>query len=74
MGLNEEEESATRKCANVSCGRELQMGDDALMLQRVVIGVQRPVPLEEPLLFHSDECFQEYACDSEQPKLPKRIP
>ena len=60
MGLNNEEEVRTRKCANGRCGRDLQMGDDALMLQRVVIGVMRPVPLEEPSLFHSDECFEEY--------------
>lgn len=74
MLTDEDEDTATRKCANVTCGRELQMGDDALMLQRVVIGVQRPVPLEPPRLFHSDECFEEYACGSTPPKLPKRIP
>ena len=72
--LNQEEETKTKKCANPICGRDLQTGDDALMLQRVVIGVMRPVPLEEPLLFDSGECFQEYVCNSNGPKLPKRIP
>ncbi len=74
MDPNDEEEVRIRKCANGRCSRDLQTGDDALMLQRVVIGVMRPVPLEEPLLFHGDECFQEYVCNSEGPKLPKRIP
>lgn len=71
---NEDEDNGTRKCANVTCGHKLQIGDDALMLQRVVIGVSRPVPLEEPRLFHSDECLQEYVCDSEAERTPKRIP
>jgi hypothetical protein len=72
--LSDDNESKTRKCANATCERKLQMGDDALMLQRVVIGVQRPVPLEEPLLFHTNECFQEYVCNSADDRLPKRIP
>ena len=72
--LDDDEGPKARRCANAICERELQMGDDALMLQRVVIGVMRPVPLEKPLLFHTDECFQEYVCDSDGPKLPTRIP
>lgn len=72
--LHDEENQKATKCANLTCERTLQMGDDALMLQRVVIGVQRPVPLEAPRLFHSNECFEEYVCNSDTEKLPKRIP
>ena len=71
---DDDEEGEQKKCANVTCGRTLQIGDDAVMLQRVVMGVQRPVPLEEPKLFHSDKCLQEYICDSETGFVPKRLP
>ena len=72
MELNKQEETKTRKCR--CCGREIYTGDEALGLQRVVIGLMRPVPLEEMLFFHSDECFQEYVCNNEGEKLPKRFP
>ncbi len=72
MELNNRDDTQMRKCAG--CERELYTGDEALVLQRVVIGLMRPVPLEEMHFFHSDECFQEYVCNSEDVKLPKRVP
>ena len=74
MRKNKDEEFTTRKCANVKCGREIYTGDDVLTLQRAVIGLMRPVPLEEMKFFHSDECFHEHVCNSDGPRLPKRIP
>ena len=72
MKLNVQEENKTRKCAN--CRREIYTGDEVLTIQRVVIGLQRPIPLEAMQFFHNDECFQEYICNSNGPQLPKRIP
>lgn len=60
MDRNNKEKNK-KKCANVSCGLEIHTGDDALILQRVVIGLLRPIPLEEtPLFFHDDECLKEF--------------
>lgn len=50
------------------------MGDDVLVLYRAVLGPTMPVPLEEKRLLHVDECLQEYVCNSDGEKLPKRIP
>lgn len=50
------------------------MGDDVLVLYRAVLGLTMPVPLEEKRLLHVDECFREYVCNSNGPKLPKKIP
>ena len=72
MELNNQEDTKARQCKG--CGREIYTGDEAMALQRVVIGLMRPVPLEEMLFFHSDECFQEYVCNSEDVRLPKRVP
>lgn len=74
MGKIKHDDAKERRCANVKCGREIYTGDDVLTLQRAVIGLMRPVPLDEMKFFHSDECLQEYVCNSEGPRLPKRIP
>jgi hypothetical protein len=73
-GVDEIGAPKKRKCANGKCRREIHTGDDALALQRVVMGVQRAVPLEEARLFHTDKCFHEYVCNSDEISLPKRIP
>ena len=74
MDRNNKEKNK-KKCANVSCGLEIHTGDDVLILQRVVIGLLRPIPLEEtPLFFHDDECLKEFFCNSTDEKLPRRIP
>ena len=72
MGKTNQDKAKRRKCAH--CGQELQIGDDVLVLERAVLGLQQPIPLEEPSLFHCDDCFQEYVCNSESEKLPRRIP
>ena len=72
MKMNDQEEIKTRKCAN--CTHELFTGDDALTLQLVVLGVQRPIPLEATIYLHRDRCLEEYVCNSNGPTLPKRIP
>ncbi len=72
MDKNEQDKDTPRTCGH--CRRELSMGDDVLVLYRAVLGPTMPVPLEEKRLLHVDECFREYVCNSEGPKLPKRIP
>lgn len=72
MGKNEQDKDTPRTCGH--CRRELSMGDDVLVLYRAVLGPTMPVPLEEKRLLHVDECFREYVCNSNGPKLPKRIP
>lgn len=72
MEKNEQNKDTPRTCGH--CRRELSMGDDVLVLYRAVLGPTMPVPLEEKHLLHVDECFQEYVCNSNGPKLPQRIP
>ncbi len=72
MEKNEQDRNTPKTCGH--CRRELSMGDDVLVLYRAVLGPTLPVPLEAKLLFHVDECLQEYACNSQGEKLPKRIP
>ena len=72
MQKTNQDEDTPKTCCH--CRRELSMGDDVLVLYRAVLGPTMPVPLEEKLLFHVDECLQEYVCNSNGQKLPKRIP
>ena len=68
----DDEENRLRKCEN--CRRELNQGEDILVLYRAVLGPTIAVPLERKRLIHIDECFKNYVCNSEGPKLPRRIP
>ncbi len=72
MKSNDREENKIRRCANCGCG--IYTGDEVLTLQCAVIGVMRPIPLDEIRFFHSDTCFKEYVRNSHGPELPKRIP
>ncbi len=72
MEKNELDKDTPRTCGH--CRRELSMGDDVLVIYRAVLGPTMPVPLEEKLLFHVDECLQEYVCNGGKERLPKRIP
>ena len=72
MEKTNQEKATPRTCRH--CRRKLSMGDDVLVLYRAVLGPTMPVPLEEKLLFHVDACLHEYVCNSNGPKLPKRIP
>ena len=50
------------------------MGEEAITLERVVIGPRGPIPLDEILFFHTHECLEEYVCNSSSDDLPRRIP
>ncbi len=69
---NQDKDTPKTPCGH--CKRELSMGDDVLVLYRAVLGPTMPVPLEEKRLLHCGECLQEYVCNSDGEKLPKRIP
>ena len=70
--MEQEEDIEIKKCEN--CGKQIFTGDDVLLLQRVVMGIMRPIPLEAARLFHSEDCFHEYVCNDNGEKLPNRIP
>lgn len=72
MAKTDQNKDTPKTCGH--CRRQLSMGDDVLVLYRAVLGPTMPVPLEDKLLFHGDECFQEYVCNSSDDRLPKRIP
>lgn len=72
MEKNEQDKDTPRTCGH--CRRDLSMGDDVLVLYRAVLGPTMAVPLETKRLFHCNGCFQEYVCNSDGPKMPKRIP
>ncbi len=56
------------------CRREFRMGDDAISLERVVIGPRGPIPIGELRLFHLSRCLEKYVCGSDDREMPKRIP
>lgn len=72
MEKDEQDKDTATICGH--CRGKLSMGDDVLVFYRAVLGPTMPVPLEDKLLFHVDECLQEYVCNSQGEKLPKRIP
>lgn len=72
--MPESEDSNPYLCKNRACRRVINTGDEVLMLQRVVIGVARPVALEEATYLHADRCFEEYINRNYEVKLPRRIP
>lgn len=75
MESNNREQNNKKKCANAKCGLEIHTGDEALVLRRVVMGLLRPIPLEEsPLFFNDNECLKKFLCDSEMEKLHRKIP
>lgn len=55
------------------CGRELAYGDDAISLQRGVIGPRGVVPLREAEVFCSDACL-EASFDGDAEAVSRRIP
>ena len=71
-GDPEDSEGGGRRCSE--CDRLIPMGEDALTLERVVMGPRGPVPLDDVRFFHLDHCFAEYVCSTETEELPKRIP
>ena len=66
------EDQPGRECAE--CGRLIPMGEDAIALERIVMGPRGPVPIEDMKFFHLAKCLADYVCDTEGEKLPTRIP
>jgi hypothetical protein len=54
------------------CKQPLDIGSNTVGVQQGVLGPQRFIPLEEPMLFCSDECVSR-AFDH-VPKMPPRVP
>lgn len=69
-------EGSEKRCSNPGCEGKIYTGNDALVVQQVVMGMLRPILIDdEPLYFHNEECLRAYFCNSEsQEKLPRRMP
>ena len=61
-----------RECAE--CGIEIPLGEDAIALERIVMGPRGPVPIDDMKFFHIARCLAEYVCSTEGEKLPRRVP
>ena len=66
------EEQKMRTCKE--CRKELYIGDEVKISFNAVLGITRPIPLEEMEYFHNSDCFIRYVCNSNGESLPKRIP
>ena len=71
-GDPEDSPEGGRKCSE--CRRLIPIGEDALTVERVVMGPRGPVPLDDVRFLHVDRCFAEYVCSTESEKLPRRVP
>ncbi len=60
-----------KTCAN--CQHDLDVGVDAIKVDKEVVGM-RGFVLLETLLFCSENCLRDYYDLSDLPKVPKRIP
>lgn len=69
---HDEEDQAARKCAE--CHREITIGEDAIALERIVMGPRGPVPIDDMKFFHIARCLADYICSTEGEKVPSRIP
>ena len=65
-------EDESRRCAE--CHREISIGEDAIALERIVMGPRGPVPIDDMKFFHVSRCLADYFCNSDGEKLPARIP
>ena len=63
---------ATGKCAE--CHRKISIGEDAIALERIVIGPRGPVSIDDMKFFHISRCLADYICSTEGENLPSRIP
>ena len=63
-----------KKCSD--CNRELEEGKDILELRTGVLGLRGFVPLEDELVFCSEECLREHVdvAKDDLLKFPKRVP
>jgi hypothetical protein len=65
-----EEPESTKKCA--TCDRSLDLGVEVIRTEIGVMGGQGFVPLEDPMIFCSDKCADDYFRleDSFPPRIP----
>ena len=63
---------AKQRCE--ACRRELEMGQDAILVQEGVVGPRGFVPLEDPECFCSTKCVGDHYGDRDMDKLPRRVP
>ena len=58
------------------CRRELQLGDDCIVLERGVIGPRGVVPLDDLIFFCGDDCSRSYFDVEEvrRERLRRRVP
>ena len=61
-----------RECAE--CGRLIPMGEDAIALERIVIGPRGPVPIDDMKFFHLARCLADYVCSTDAERMPSRVP
>ena len=59
-------------CAN--CIQELDIGVDVLRVDEGVMGMKGFVPLENTLLFCSEQCLRDYFDIGDLPSVPSRVP
>ncbi|MCC6678623.1 MAG: hypothetical protein IT436_15930 [Phycisphaerales bacterium] len=66
-----DDDTTPLRCA--ACGRRLDLGVDAVSVERCVIGPRGPVPLETPRLYCGDECLRGEKQDKAV-RMKRRIP
>lgn len=65
-------DDTSRKCAE--CHRDISIGEDAIALERIVMGPRGPVPIDDMKFFHLARCLADYVCSTEAERMPSRIP
>jgi len=70
--METEEKENHLTCAR--CGRELDLGVDAVALEYGVIGPRGFVSLDDRRLFCDEDCLRRHLGGDEVERLPRRIP
>ena len=65
-------EDVKKQCEE--CGGDIGLGEDALALERVVIGPRFPIAVGDTQFFHVSGCIEGYFCKGQGERLPRRIP
>ena len=55
-----------------ACGRNLETGSDVLVLQRGVVGLRGPVPVEDAALFCGESCLRDELGEGRPVEIKKR--
>lgn len=66
------EQKSTRECAR--CGRRLDVGMDAIVVQTSVVGVRSLVPFAEPRLYCDEKCLRREDENDTIIRMRRRIP